>query len=39
MAGSDQALGGYPHCRFIDVNQCDRSTLCCKCLRRSQAHT
>src|SRR5882762_5582754 len=39
MAGSDQALGGYPHCRFIDVNQCDRSTLCCKCLRRSPAHT
>ena len=39
MACSDQALGGYPHCRFIDVNQCDRSTLCCKCLRRSQAHT
>src|SRR6266853_2704930 len=39
MAGSDQALGGYPHCRFIDVNQRDRSTLCCKCLRRRQAHT
>jgi hypothetical protein len=37
MAGSDQALGGYPYCRFIDINQRDRSTLCCKCLRRSQA--
>jgi hypothetical protein len=39
MAGGDQALGGCPHCRFIDVNERDPSTLRSKCLSRSQAHT
>jgi len=32
-------FGGYPTADSLVRNQRDRSTLCCKCLRRRQAHT